>query len=396
MAKQKGFNQPRTKVATCQKKPAISPKSQQDKSITLICGAEAHASACTPKETAVLHGSNVADAEPRASACMPKQNAAPQGSDAETAEATGQKGPGKPQKLRSCTFCPVPVKYPIVRCKPCNAVYNRILHYKNDTDDGGAAWDNMDRTKKVALIREARGLTGPKVKNLLRQYITKELQSQLTSLAGLFLDSPDLRSKYQSKPKQFKALRKNANKFISLVQGCDLHQDRERKSSSDAEEARGEKRRMDPTPEELIRTTKKQTGAEKATVASGWDTTTTLDEKHAKQVNEWMQFLYTSQAGIETLNANIRVLDKQIPPDRHWELDYILLLYQRNKEDCHQILDTGKYLNFHELVTKMARFKDVFERGTTFIEKQMKAAKAISSDESKPKAKRGGNAAKKK
>ena len=153
---------------------------------------------------------------------------------------------------------------------------------------------------------------------------------------------------------------------------------------------------MDPTPEELIRTTKKQTGAEKATVASGAGDTTRLDEKHTKQVDEWVKFLETSEAGIQTLNANIRVLDKRIPPDRHWELDYILLLYQRNKEDCHQIQQTGKYLNFQELVTKMARFKDVFERGTTFIEKQMKAAKAISSDESKPKANSGGNAAKKK
>ena len=125
MAKQKGPKQPRTKGATCQRKPARSPKSQQNQSITLRCGAETQASACTPEE-----------------------NAAPQGSNAESAEPTRQKGLGGPPKpVKVCDICKT-VRAPLgetsywvdtrewSNCWDCNGLYKKCVWYCKEYEDG--------------------------------------------------------------------------------------------------------------------------------------------------------------------------------------------------------------------------------------------------------------------
>ena len=78
-------------------------------------------------------------------------------------------------------------------------------------------WHTIHKSKRSAFIRSCKGLKGPKLKGALNEFLTKEIPSMLTTVAGLWMDSPDLQSKYNDKPEQWKALREHMYTFVRLV-----------------------------------------------------------------------------------------------------------------------------------------------------------------------------------
>ena len=71
-------------------------------------------------------------------------------------------------------------------------------------------WDNIDRYRKQDFVRSTKGLRMHELRGRIRQLVANELHSHLITLIALFLDSPDLQSKYKDKPEQWKAFRKHA------------------------------------------------------------------------------------------------------------------------------------------------------------------------------------------
>ena len=136
-------------------------------------GAEAQASACTPKQNAVQQGSNAGGAESQASACTPKQTAVLQGSNAESAEPTSQT-----VRDRLCSLCrTVQVKSAITRCQPCNTLYNRITNQKKRMDPSCQdAWVNADNDMKIDFLRSCRGLAASETNRRLRQFISEDIK----------------------------------------------------------------------------------------------------------------------------------------------------------------------------------------------------------------------------
>ena len=103
-------------------------------------------------------------------------------------------------------------------CRSCGALYNRIKYY---TMQGSVSkvWDKIDKNTRMNFIRSCKGLKGPKLKGALNEFVTKEIPSMLTTVAGLWMDSPDLQSKYNDKHEQWKALREHMYTCVRLVRG---------------------------------------------------------------------------------------------------------------------------------------------------------------------------------
>ena len=72
----------------------------------------------------------------------------------------------------------------------------------------------------------------------MAQFISNELQSMLTTFAGLWMDSPDIKAKYKDKPEQLEAVRAHANKFVRLVNGWNLFEDMQYQFGFEADEIR--------------------------------------------------------------------------------------------------------------------------------------------------------------
>ena len=106
------------------------------------------------------------------------------------------------------------------------------------------AWDNIDKDSKADFIRSCRGLAGPTIRGLLRQFIYKEIQFKLP-FESKFLDSPDLQSRSTEKPYHSNPILKKTNKFVCRVEGCNLDEYMKYKSCFEAVEARSAKRKMD-------------------------------------------------------------------------------------------------------------------------------------------------------
>ena len=250
------------------------------------------------------------------------------------------------------------------------------------------------------------------------------------------MDSPDLQSKYKDKPEQLKAFREHAIWMRTFITNPD--EGMKYKSGVEAVETRGEKRRMEYSTAVSMHAPKKQKGAAKATVASGAEDKAKIDEKQKQQVNECVKFLNTSVRKLQTLSEVIIGLGQFIAPVANDKLKELQLLHRNIQALCDEIKLKGECLDFLGFIDITSAFKEEFNskistieslvnRGhftkralqrfdageTDFIEttydfrdagsckkgnmqKHVKAANAVSSDKSKPKAKRGGKASKKK
>ena len=110
------------------------------------------------------------------------------------------------------------------------------------------AWDNMDRDKKADFIRSCRGLAGPTIRGLLRQFLYNEIQLRLP-FESKFLDSPDLQSRSKEKPDHSNQIleKKNNNPWNKFTM-------------------ESVKRKMDFSPEDFIQPPYKQTAGAPATM----------------------------------------------------------------------------------------------------------------------------------
>ena len=80
-------------------------------------------------------------------------------------------------------------------------------------------WYKIAIHRRVAFIRSCKGLKGAKLKGAVKEFVTKEFPSVLTTFAGLWMNMPDLKSKYEDKPEQWKAFREHTYKTLRLVKG---------------------------------------------------------------------------------------------------------------------------------------------------------------------------------
>ena len=295
-------------------------------------------------------------------------------------------------------------------------------------------WENSTGGRRSAFVRSTKGLNGTKLQGRIRDFVSNEFYSQLATLIALFLDTPDLQSKYKDKPEQLKAFREHAICMRTFITKPD--EDMKYKSGFEAVETRGEKRRMDFSKEESIQAPKKQKCAAKATVASGAGDKAKIDEKQKQQANECVKFLNTSVRRLQTFSEVIIDLGQFIAPVANEKLKELQLLHRSIQALCDEIKLKGECLDFLGFIEIMSAFKEEFKskistieslvnRGhftkralqrfdegeTDFIEttydfrdkwsckkgnmqKHVKVATAVSSD--KPKAERGGKAGKKK
>ena len=72
----------------------------------------------------------------------------------------------------------------------------------------------------------------------------------------------------------------------------------------ESKETRREKRERDDIGKETIRLFKKQKAEE----------TKEINEKQQRKIDDWLEFLKTSQEALETCEADIKDLDRFIPP----------------------------------------------------------------------------------
>ena len=80
-------------------------------------------------------------------------------------------------------------------------------------------WHKIDCDKRNAFISSCKGKNGAELKGAVNEFVTKEIPSMLTTVAELWMHSPDLKSNYEDKPEQWKALREHTYKFLRLVKG---------------------------------------------------------------------------------------------------------------------------------------------------------------------------------
>ena len=74
--------------------------------------------------------------------------------------------------------------FPLVRCKPCNTVCNRVLTCKKGMgDEFNAAWDEMARDKKQTLMMLVRCLTGRQLRARIEEFLSQEQQSIMLTIS---------------------------------------------------------------------------------------------------------------------------------------------------------------------------------------------------------------------
>ena len=164
-------------------------------------------------------------------------------------------------KQRPCSFChQIQITPPVTRCKECNKVYQRVILYKNQLNEGSLeAWDKMPKEKKIAFIKENHELMGENLKAKLQAVCTEELQRSFSiSLQGngAFLDSPDLAEKYKNKPDQLTNVRAKANSIICPTRGVRIYEDLRYVSGFKDEATHTTKRKLDLSTEETVRAKK--------------------------------------------------------------------------------------------------------------------------------------------
>ena len=136
------------------------------------------------------------------------------------------------------------------------------------------------------------------------------------------------------------------------------------------------KRERDDLAEETIRLFKKQKAAktkqinEKQRIIS--------NEKLQMKIDEWLEFLKTSQEALETCEADIEDLGRFIPSVTSERLKDIPDLLKAAEEHCDAIKDSGECrLALREFLNTMAEFKKAFNEKKAAIDTQVKTAESL-------------------
>ena len=91
-----------------------------------------------------------------------------------------------------------------------------------------------------------------------------------------------------------------------------------------------------------------------------------------------MEFLKTSQEGLETCEADIEDLGRFIPPVTSERLKDIQDLVKAAEEHCDAIKDSGECcIDFREFLNTMAEFKNAFNEKKAAIDTQVKTATSL-------------------
>ena len=162
---------------------------------------------------------------------------------------------------------------------------SNIQRAKKRLDQGSVdVWDSLAKDKRVVFFRLVKDIRkGKDMQTMLQIYV--DLMKHITFIGtGRFFDSSDLAEKYNGSPAALQH---------TLVED----------TQHESKEARREKREMDHLAEETIRRFKKQKAESNK-----------INEKQQQLLDEWLEFLRTSQEALETCEADIKDLGRWIAP----------------------------------------------------------------------------------
>ena len=240
---------------------------------------------------------------------------------------------------------------PIGRCQPCNALYNRVRNNIRRVDQWIVnAWNNTDKDNKADFIRSCRGLAGPTIRGLLRQFLYNEIQLRLP-FESKFLDSPDLQSRSKEKPDHSNLILEKKisdpwNKFTT----------------------ESVKRKMDFSPEDFIQPPYKQTAGAPATMTGD---ASKIDKKDINRLHNGWRFLKAAEERLEALNEVITGLGQWIAPVANYKLKELQNRHATLQKICDEIKLTGVWLDFARFIESMSAFKGVFNSETALIDVQI-------------------------
>ena len=236
-----------------------------------------------------------------------------------------------------------------------------------------AAWDDMDKCKKAAFIMSVKDLMGRDLRSRLRQFLEEDIESReciSLSATGRYFDSPDLRGKYKHKPEQLRIIRANTKKRVCPLSGVTLYEDMQYESNFKADQVRIVKRRMNCL---AGRTSRLQ-------VAAGADGTSKISQNQQHKLDDWLEFVKASQEGLETCEADIKVLGKCIP-----QVNYVIasetLTHAQNivstmRALCDAIKESGECRDFVCFWNIMCDYKKELIKKTITLDTQVREAKS--------------------
>ena len=102
-----------------------------------------------------------------------------------------------------------------------------------------------------------------------------------------------------------------------------------------------------------------------------------INENKQNILDDWFEFLKTSQEGLETCEADIKDLGNFIPPGTNERLKDMKDLVKTTLVLCDAIKESGECLDFEGFYDTMAEFKKAFNEKKTATDTQVKTAKTL-------------------
>ena len=285
----------------------------------------------------------------------------------ESAEPTSRKGPEKVKRL--CSLCKKEWAIrPCTRCTQCDTVYHRVLHCKDFMDQRSIdTWDKLEKDKKIEFWMSAKDVFGGDLRVMLQTFVDV-MQASSFSVTGEFFALSDLAEMYKHKPSLLDYIQANTRTRVCPTGGATLYEDMQYTG--------GEKRERDDLAGETIRLFKKQKAAETKQINEKQRIIS--NEKLQRKIDEWLEFIKTSQEALETCEADIEDLGRFIPPVTSERLKDIQDLVKAAEEHCDAIEDSGECrLAPREFLNTMAEFKKAFNEKKAAIDTQVKTAESL-------------------
>ena len=284
---------------------------------------------------------------------------------------------------------------PIGRCQPCNALYNRVRNNIRRVDQWVSnAWNNTDKDNKADFIRSCRALTSFELNARIKQFISREQQSMITTSlcgTGRFLDKHDLQLKYDDKPYQLKHILENANMFVDFVRDLPLYEDMEYQSGLEAVETR----RKRTIQKAMYRARKKLKAGTNSTLAGD---ASKITKKQSQQLDTCLKFLEAAGKALQRLKTAMTDLGQWIAPAFNDRLNGLQVRHESIQALYDEIKQTGECLDFNGFIANMSAFKEGFDSEQAdfawYVQERFKDS--IASVDLPNKSEKGGKAAKKK
>ena len=268
-----------------------------------------------------------------------------------------------------CYICKkVQIIRPCTRCTPCDTVYHRVLHCKDFLDQRSIdTWDKLEKHKKIEFWRSAKDVFGGDLRVMLQTFVDA-MQASSFSGTGEFFALSDLAEMYKHKPSLLNYIQANTRTRVCPTGGATLYEDMQYTG--------GAKRERDDLAEETIRLFKKQKAAETKEISEKQRIIS--NEKLQRKIDDWLEFLKTSQEALETCEADIKDLGRFIPPVTSERLKDIQDMLKAAEGHCDAIKDSGECRQaLREFLNTMAEFKKAFNEKKAAIDTQVKTAENL-------------------